>query len=106
VDDFGIKYTGQENLQHLYDVPGKKYDIVEDLKGNLYCGISLQWDCTNHQVDLTMVQYVVKQLTKYNHVAPLKPQHCLYLLNSIKFGKDNQAPTPLDESPLLDKVQK
>jgi hypothetical protein len=78
----------------------------EDLKGNLYCGISLQWDCTNHQVDLTMVQYVVKHLIKYNHVAPLKPQHCLYLLNSIKFGKDNQAPTPLDESPLLDKVQK
>jgi hypothetical protein len=43
VDDFGIKYIGQENLQLFYDSLRKeKYDIVEDLKGNLYyCGISL-----------------------------------------------------------------
>jgi hypothetical protein len=48
----------------------------------------------------------MKQLTKYNHIAPLKPQHCLYLPNSIKYGKDNHVPSPLDDSPLLDKVQK
>ena len=73
---------------------------MEDLKGDLYCGISLKWDYTNHHVDLTMVQYVMKQLAKYNHVAPLKPQHCLYLQNPIKYGKDNQVPSPLDDSPL------
>jgi hypothetical protein len=60
----------------------------------------------NHHVDLTMVQYVMKQLTKYNHVAHLKPQHCPYLPNPIKNGKDNQAPSPLNDSPLLNKVQK
>ncbi len=57
MDDFGIKYIGQENLQHLYNVLQKeKYDIVEDLKGGLCCGISLKWDHINHRVDLTMVQ--------------------------------------------------
>ncbi len=48
----------------------------------------------------------VKQLTKYGHVAPLKPQHCPYSPNPIKYGKDNQAPSPLDDSPLLDEAGK
>jgi hypothetical protein len=31
VDDFGIKYIGEINLQHLYDaLPMESYDIVED----------------------------------------------------------------------------
>ena len=48
----------------------------------------------------------MKQMTKYGHVAPLKPQHYLYLPNPIKYGKDNQAPSPLDDSPLLDAAGK
>ncbi len=48
----------------------------------------------------------MKQLTKYGHVAPLKPQHCPYSLNPIKYGKDNQAPSPLDDSPLLNEAGK
>jgi hypothetical protein len=57
-------------------------------------------------MDLAMPAYVKKQLTKYSHVAPLKPQHCLYAPNPIKYGKDNQASFPLDESPCLNKAQK
>ncbi len=53
-----------------------------------------------------MAQYVMKQLIKYGHVAPAKPQHCLYLPNAIQYGKDNQTPTPSDDSPLLDEVGK
>jgi hypothetical protein len=45
-------------------------------------------------------------MTKYGHVAPLKPQHCPYSPNPIKYGKDNQAPSPLDDSPLLDAAGK
>ena len=98
VDDFGIKYTGRENLQHLYNaLQTETYEIVEDLDGDLYCGI---------HVDLAMIKYVMKQMTKYGHVAPLKPQHCPYSPNPIKYGKDNQAPSPLDDSPLLDATGK
>ena len=36
VNDFGIKYIGIENLQHLYNSLKKEtYDIVEDYKGEL-----------------------------------------------------------------------
>jgi hypothetical protein len=53
-----------------------------------------------------MPTYVKKQLTKYSHVAPLKSQHCPNAPNPIKYGKDNQAPSPLDKSPRLNKAQK
>ncbi len=100
MDDFGIKYIGKENLQHLYNALRKEtYKIVEDLEGGLYCGIALKWKYAKHHVDLAIVKYVMKQLTKYGHVAPLKPQH-------FKYGNDNQAPSPLDDSPRLDKAGK
>ncbi len=56
-------------------------------------------------MDLAMPAYVIKQLTKYN-VALLKPHHYPYSPNTIKYGKDNQLPSPLDKSPHLDKAQK
>jgi hypothetical protein len=44
VDDFGVKYIGDDNLKHLFAALRKEtYDIVEDWTGNLYCGISLHW---------------------------------------------------------------
>jgi hypothetical protein len=108
VDDFGIKYIGREHLQHLYDNALRKetYEIVEDLEGNLYCGIALKWNYSKQYVNLAMVKYVMKQLTKYGHVAPLKPQHCPYPPTPIKYSKDNQSPLPIDDSPRLDKAGK
>ena len=107
LDDFGIKYIGEENLQHLYDaLKAESYDIVEDRKGELYCGIALKWNYEKRWVDTAMTKYVKKQLVKYGHVAPEKPQHCPYTPNAISYGKDNQAPTPNDDSPLLDEAGK
>ncbi len=45
-------------------------------------------------------------MTHFAHPAPLKPQHCLYSHIPISYGKDNQAPTPTDDSPLLDAAGK
>jgi hypothetical protein len=48
VDDFGIKYIGEGNFQHLYDALRKgTYDIVEDHAGKLYCGINLKCNYNN-----------------------------------------------------------
>ena len=74
VHDCGIKYIGCEHLQHLYNALQKEtYKIVDDLEGGLYCGIALNWNYAKHHVNLAMVKCVMKQLTKYGHVAPLKP---------------------------------
>jgi hypothetical protein len=57
VDNFGIKYIGKEILQHLYNALRKEtYKIVEDLEGNLYCGIALKRNYAKHHVDLAMAK--------------------------------------------------
>jgi hypothetical protein len=78
------------------------YEIVEDLEGDLYCGVALKWNYAKHYVSLAMVKYVMKQLTKYGRVASLKPHHSPYLPTPIKYGKDNQSPLPINDSPRLD----
>jgi hypothetical protein len=107
VDDFGVKYIGDENLKHLFQaLRTETYEIVEDWAGDLYCGINLEWNYKARWVDIAMPVYAIKNLTRYNHPPPLKPQHCPYTPNPIVYGKDNQAPTPGDTSPLLDAAGK
>ena len=50
-----------------------------------------------------MPKYVLKQLTRYTHPAPLKPQHCPFLPIPISYGKDNhslRAPCPVQTATL------
>ena len=44
VDDFGVKYVGNDNAQQLIDALQQHYDVEEDWNGELYCGITLKWD--------------------------------------------------------------
>ena len=107
VDDFGVKYIGDENLKHLFQaLRTEMYEIVEDWVGDLYCGIKLNWNHVTQWVDIAMPVHAIKNLTQYNHPPPLKPHHCPYTPNPIVYGKDNQAPTPGDTSPLLDAAGK
>jgi hypothetical protein len=107
VDDFRIKYIGKVTLQHLYNsLQTETYNIVKDRAGDLYCGIDLKWNYAKGYVDLSMPKYVMKQLTRYAHPAPLKPQHCPFAPNPVTYGKDNQAPNTTNDSHLLDDTSK
>jgi hypothetical protein len=107
VDNFGIKYINENTLQHLYNsLWAEAYDIVDDCADDLYCGINLKWNYAKGYVDLSMPKYVMKQLTRFSHPMPLKPQHCLFAPNPVTYGKSNQAPNPTDNSPLLDNASK
>ena len=94
VDDFGIKYVGKENAEHLLSVLREHYEIDVDWTGSLYCGITLDWhyatNVADRYVDISMPKYVIKQLVKYEHPMPKRPQHCPYSPNPIQYGKDNQ----------------
>ncbi len=105
MDDFAIKYIGDEHLKHLFAALWTKtYKIVEDWKGNLYCGISLTWNYDKRYVDIEMPPYMAKQLLRYEHPHPSKLQHCPYNPNPIKYGQDNQATDPIDTSPKLNEA--
>ena len=58
VDDFGIKYIGKNNLQHLQQALKDKYDIIQDDTGSLYCDFNLKWDYIQRKVELSMPNYV------------------------------------------------
>jgi hypothetical protein len=82
------------------------YDIVEDWAEDLYCGKNLEWNYAKRWVDIAMPTYAIKNLTQYNHPAPLKPQHCPYTPNPITYGRDNQATTLSNTKPLLNAAGK
>ena len=44
VDNFGVKYVGEENAQHLLDTVQKYYKCSCDWEGEHYCGITIKWD--------------------------------------------------------------
>ena len=58
VDDFGIKYAGKENAEHLINTLKSKYTITIDWEAKQFCGINLTWDYKNRTVDMDMPKYV------------------------------------------------
>eukprot|EP00804_Cyclotella_cryptica_P018372 CCRYP_015481-RA/>CCRYP_015481-RA protein AED:0.17 eAED:0.17 QI:0/0/0/1/1/1/2/0/862 len=95
VDDFGIKYTGQEHLDHLIQSIKKHYDVKVDHTGSLYCGITLDWHYEEKYLDISMPGYVTKQLTKYNHPHPKKPniKHIQQIVGSFLYYARATDPT-------------
>jgi hypothetical protein len=61
VDDFGIKYVGEDNLQHLLNAIEQDYSISVDRTGGLYCSITLKWNYEQRYLDISMPGYA-----KYN----------------------------------------
>ena len=74
-----------------------------DLEKKLYCGISLDWNYDNMYVDLSMPNYVQKQLDRYGWKKPKRPQDCPYEPAPIKYGKKSDELVHKKESPPLGK---
>ncbi len=102
IDDFGVKYVGREHADHLVKCIGKKYKLVEDWTGNLYCRIKLKWDYYKRTLDISMPGYVQKQLDKYKHAVSPRRQNCPYSPEPKKYGSKAQSPLPIDTSQKLD----
>ena len=44
VDDFGVKYVGEEHAKHLKDTLLEHYKVTTDWRRTRYIGIALDWD--------------------------------------------------------------
>ena len=73
VDDFGVKYVGKENSDHLINTINKHYTCSEEWTGTLYCGITLDWNYKQHYLDISMPKYIPKLLQRFKHNAPTHP---------------------------------
>jgi hypothetical protein len=62
VDNFGVKYINETDVNHLIQTLKQDYEIEEDWEGTWYLGITLDWDYKKHEVHLSMPGYVEQAL--------------------------------------------
>eukprot|EP00804_Cyclotella_cryptica_P017724 CCRYP_001164-RA/>CCRYP_001164-RA protein AED:0.37 eAED:0.27 QI:0/0/0/1/0.33/0.25/4/0/1265 len=102
VDDFGVKYVGDQHAHHLRDTIKQFYYLTENWKGDLYAGINLTWDYAKRTCRLSMEDYINTVLTKYNHRQPKRPVLSPYKAAPITYGAKIQYTAVADTSPALD----
>ena len=100
VDDFAIKYVGQEHKNHLLKALESKYKVTIDDQATQFCGISLTWDYRKRQVTLAMPDYIPKLLHKLQY-KPKTPEHNPHTYKPPSYGKTIQYVEQPDTSPLL-----
>jgi hypothetical protein len=63
VNNFGVKFTNIDDVDHLISSIKKTYyTLTKDWTGNLYCGITIEWDYVGQTVDISMPDYIKKKL--------------------------------------------
>ena len=101
VDNFGVKYVGEEHAQHLKNTLKEHYKLTCDWTGTRYIRITLDWDYKKHQVHLSMPNYIKKALKQFHYIAG-KLQHSPYPSIPIQYGAKKQYATQESNAPLLD----
>ena len=92
VDDFGVKYTGEDNALHLINALKSLYDISVDWTGGLFLGLTLEWDYVNRIVYISMPGYIQEALHRFQHEAPSRPQHASSSWTKPIYGAKVQYP--------------
>ncbi len=62
VDNFGVKYIGEEHTQHLRQAVQKYYMCLFKKEGERYCELTIKWDYVGKKVHLLMPLYIEKAL--------------------------------------------
>ncbi len=106
VDDFGIKVTNMQDMDHLVDELKEHYTIAVNMTGSLFCGIQLTWNYVQGHVDCHMPGYINKALMKYQQPKPVTPQHAPYKAAPIQDGARVQRMEVNTTQPLTPKVIK
>jgi hypothetical protein len=81
VDDFGVKYINDCDIEHLKTAltaenpkTGKPtFEITVDEEGKQFCGLFMDWDYERREVHISILG-----LTRFQHKKPDKPQHPPY----------------------------
>ena len=82
------------------------FEVTEDIKGERFVGLHMDWDYKKRQVHVSIPGYVATALTRFQHPTPNKPQNQPYPHNPKKYGQTAQYAEPIDDSLALDKGDK
>ena len=106
VDDFRVKYQGEEHAKYLMNALKENYEISEDWEGEMYIGLTFDWDYDEGEVHISMPGYVAKALKQFQHEKPKRRQDSPCPWTPPKYGAKVQYTEGDDESPPLDKEKK
>ena len=76
------------------------------MERKLYCGITLDWHYDAKYVNISMSNYVHKQLIRYKPNPPRRPQYSPYEPKPIHYGKRSYDILVEPDSPLLGHADK
>ena len=99
----GSNIQKNQDLDHLQQALKDKYNIKEDLTGNLYCGIHLKWDYNKRTVKYSMPNYVKHALHKFQHSPPTREQHTPHSWIPNVYSKQTQLVHESNLAPPLSK---
>ena len=102
VDDFGIKYHGKEDAQHLIDTLQLQYEITIDWTGGTYLGFDIAFDRDGRTVTLSMPGYVQKAMTRFAVERKTTKTDAPADYRQPVYGKHQQLTEAADDSPPLD----
>ena len=98
VDDFGVKYVGKENFDHLVAALKDLYEITVDEKGSKFLGLTIKFNYQKRTVDISMPGYVKKALLRFQHIARRK-QRSPHQWNKPIYGQKTQYAEETNISP-------
>ena len=101
VDDFGIKYLRDEDVDHLLKIMRLKYTFKVDMDAKQYIGIHLDWNYTTRELICSMKGYVQQALMELEHVSKSRHQNAPSPVVRPEYGARIQYATD-DDTPKLD----
>ncbi|KAG7342946.1 reverse transcriptase RNA-dependent DNA polymerase [Nitzschia inconspicua] len=102
VDDFGVKYVNQDDVDHLLGTLRQRYECKADWAGTRYCGLTLAWDYEARTCDISMPGYVERALTRFAHPNPPRPEYSPHTWIKPAYGAKVHFAPDVDTSPQLD----
>ena len=86
VDDFFVSHENQQHFQHLQDTLRQHYQITVDNNASKFCGMALEWNYEEGYVDVSMPGYIEKDLQRFTHPTPTRPQHAPSQWTAPQYG--------------------
>ncbi len=99
VDNFGVKYVGEEHEEHLLKMVQKYYKCLFDTEGERYSRLTIKWDYDGKKVHLSMPEYIINALKRFQHPPPPVRQDQPHPHIAKTYGAKVQHANPIDDSP-------
>lgn len=103
VDDFGVKYSGAEHLQHLINTLRELYELHVDMEGTKYVGLDICFDRVAKTVSISMKDYVQKALLRFG-ATTIKGVNSPGVYIPTNYGSKAQYNT-IDDTPLISEAR-